>query len=480
MAKAKRELYSRNLAGTCAAGFFWLAAAVAAQGAVCDVTKYGATGNGKSLDTAAIQKAIDACHAAGGGSVVFNNGRFLSGTIFLKSNVTLRIETGAVLLSSANIADFEVKQAGALKVPANGEVADELGVHHIGHHLIYADNADNIAIEGGGTIDGQGDMYFDKDLKPRPRPSPLIEIWNSRDIRIQDITILKTPGWAIHPKNCDRVKIRGISLINNFNAINTDGIDPDSSRNVIISDSYIEAGDDCIVLKTTNRGGEIRPTENVTVTNCVLLSAASALKLGTESWGDFRHCVFSNCVIRQARTGIALLAKDGGTMEDVRFENITMQTQPKWNKGVEWPIQFDIERRSEKSKLSHIRDVSLSDITMVTKGRVLISGMPESLIDTLTMRNVTMRITGYEQIKTAHKNRGGNGGLKDAVDFGSTPSALIFGHAKNVDLSGVQVIWPEGGTEDRSAIFASNVQGLTTSGLRAPASGKAKAIVMEQ
>ncbi len=393
--------------------------------------------------------------------MLFSNGRFLSGTIFLKSNITLRIEPGAVLLGSTNVADF-----GAAKV-ASGEVADEVGAHHVGLHFIYADNVDNIAIEGGGVIDGQGDTFFDKDMKARPRPSPYIEIWNSRDIRIQDITILKTPGWAIHPKNCDRVKIRGITLLNNFLAINTDGIDPDSSRNVIISDSYIEAGDDCIVLKTTNRGGPVMPTENVTVTNCVLLSAASALKLGTESWGDFRHCVFSNCVIRQARTGIALLAKDGGTMEDVRFQNITMQTQPKWGKGVEWPIQFDIEKRSEKSKISHIRDVSLSDISMVTKGRVLIEGMPESLIDTLTMHHVIMRITGYEQIKNAHKNRGGNGGLKDAVDFGSVPSALIFGHARNVDLGDIRVIWPEGPAEERDGLFTTNVTGLTTTNMHA-------------
>ena len=316
-------------------------------------------------------------------------------------------------------------------------------------------------------------------MKPRPRPSPYIEIWNSRDIRIQDITILKTPGWAIHPKNCERVKIRGINLINNFNAINTDGIDPDSSRNVIISDSYIEAGDDCIVLKTTNRGGITSPSENVTVTNCVLLSAASALKLGTESWGDFRHCVFSNCVIRQARTGIALLAKDGGAMEDVRFQNITMQTQPKWGKGVEWPIEIDIEKRAENSRLSHIRDVALSDISMVTRGRVLIEGMPESLIDTLTMRNVIMRITGYEQIKGAHKNRGGNGGLANAVDFGSVPAALIFGNARNIDLDDVRVLWPEGSAEDRSGLFTSNVTGLNTSNMHAPASGKAPPVVQK-
>jgi polygalacturonase len=468
MAKAKRQIHPGNLARACAAGFL-LSVCSVAQAAVCDVTKYGATGNGKSLDTAAIQKAIDACHAAGGGTVLFNNGKFLSGTIFLKSNITLRIEPGAVLLGSTDIKDFAVNRPGAVKA-ASGEVADELGAHHIGYHFIYADNVDNIAIEGGGVIDGQGDTFFDKDMKARPRPSPYIEIWNSRDIRIQDVTILKTPGWAIHPKNCDRIKIRGINLINNFMAINTDGIDPDSSRNVIISDSYIEAGDDCIVLKTTNRGGVIAPSENVTVTNCVLLSAASALKLGTESWGDFRHCVFSNCVIRQARTGIALLAKDGGTMEDVRFQNITMQTQPKWGKGVEWPIEIDIERRNEKSRLSHIRDISLSDISMVTKGRVLIEGMPESLIDMLTMRDVIMRITGYEVIKGAHKNRGGNGGLADAVDFGSVPSALIFGHAKNVSLSGIHVIWPEGEAQERTGVFTSNVTGLSTSDMHTPAS----------
>lgn len=232
-------------------------------------------------------------------------------------------------------------------------------------------------------------------MKPLPRPSPLIEIWDSHGIRIQDITILKAPAWTIHPKNCDDVRIRGISLLNNLRGINTDGIDIDSSRNVIISDSHIEAGDDCIVIKTTNRGGGVPgpdgspagtiipagPVENVTVTNNVLVSAAAALKLGTESYGDFRHIVFSNNVIRESRTGIALLAKDGGDMEDIRFQNIVMTTAPKWGQGVEWPIEVDIGKRT-----------------------------PESPIENISFRNVLLRMTGYEKIDRVKKMTGGSKG----------------------------------------------------------------------
>jgi len=159
-------------------------AAAADFAPVFNVRTYGAAGNGATLDSAAIQKAIDSAGSAGGGLVYFPAGQFLSGTITLRSNVTLYLSPGAVLLGSKRISDYSPK------------------------HLIYATGVSNIAIEGGGTIDGQGDAFLDKDLKPLPRPSPLIEIWNSHGIRIEDITIRKAPAWTIHPKNCDDVKIR--------------------------------------------------------------------------------------------------------------------------------------------------------------------------------------------------------------------------------------------------------------------------------
>jgi polygalacturonase len=131
---------------------------------VYNVRTFGATGDRKTLDTAAIQKTIDAAHAGGGGVVYFPAGAFLSGTVFLKSNVTLYLAPGATLLGSTRIQDYNPK------------------------HLIYAKDVENIAIEGGGTIDGQGDAFLDKDLKPLPRPSPLIEIWDSRGIRTRSVT----------------------------------------------------------------------------------------------------------------------------------------------------------------------------------------------------------------------------------------------------------------------------------------------------
>jgi hypothetical protein len=164
-------------------------------------------------------------------------------------------------------------------------------------------------------------------------------------------------------------------------------------------------------------------------------------------------------VIRNSRTGIALLAKDGGTMEDIRFSNITMQTSPKWGQGVEWPIVVDVERRAPESKLSHIRDVSFSDITVVTKGRILVEGMPESPIERLSFHNVFLRVTGYEKLEGMKKLRGGTvKGAKDNVDYGPTPAAIILAHAKPITIDSLDIAWP--GPAQREVIFTDRVEDL--------------------
>jgi hypothetical protein len=208
------------------------------------------------------------------------------------------------------------------------------------------------------------------------------------------------------------------------------------------------------------------------VTNCVLVSAASALKLGTESYADFRHILFSNVVIRDSRTGLALLAKDGGTMEDVRFQNISMTTQPKWGQGVEWPIEVDIDKRTPQSKLSHIRDVAFSDITMYTKGRVLVEGTGDSPIERVSFRNILVRVPGYENIQKVKKLNGGTTqDVKGLPDYGPTPAAMIFAFTKGLWLDGIATEWPAtASVPDRAAIFGDRLEDVLITNFQGRAS----------
>jgi len=416
-----------------------------------DIRNQGARGDGKTNDAAAIQKAIDACTGAGGGVVYFPPGTYVSGTLFLKNHVTLHLSPGATLRASRNLADYEPR------------------------HLIYARDASQIAIEGGGMIDGQGDMSWDANFRRRTeRLGPLIELVGCRDVRIQEVHIRNSPRWTIHPKNCDRVWIRAISIITDLRGPNTDGIDPDSSRNVLISDCYIETGDDCIVLKTTKDlpwiaggyGEPVQPCENVTVTNCTLITTASALKLGTESFAGIRHCVFSNCVIGDSSTGITLFAKDGGTFEDVSFSNISVQTRPETGARISWPIAIDLEKRWKDSAVGAIRDVSFSDIEITTSGRVLVAGMPERPLENISFRNIRMRVSGFEPVERAGKPRGGTAQpASREADYGPVPSAMIFANIRDLDIRDVRVCWDAAvPPQERHAVYAARIDGLRIDG----------------
>ena len=148
---------------------------------------------------------------------------------------------------------------------------------------------------------------------------------------------------------------------------------------MFISDSYIETGDDCIVLKTT-AGAAFRHGrgENVTVTNCIPLSDHTALKLGTESHGDFRHCNFCDCVIRRTRVGLGIYAEDGGTFEAVSFSGITMETYPTHPDKIEYPIFVDLEKHQQDSRQFRVLDTSFNDLTIHTRSRALVGACPSS------------------------------------------------------------------------------------------------------
>jgi hypothetical protein len=283
-------------------------------------------------------------------------------------------------------------------------------------------------------------------------------------------------------------------MISDMRGPNTDGIDPDSSSNVFISDSYIETGDDAICLKTGRRADSkpVRPCRNVTVTNCVLISDDSAIKLGTASYGDFRDCTFSNCAITGTRYGIAMYIKDGALVEGIQFSNITIDTSvahynrqtKSTREWIEYPIFLDLEKRTDESILSRLRDVSFSDINIRTKGRVLVGGIPERPLENLSFRNITMRVTGFEPVEKQKKPRG-VAKIRPSTpetDYSTVPAAMIFANVRGLNLRDIRVLWDTAaGAQDRHALYAGRVDDLAIEGFEGEAAGtKLAAIGLEQ
>lgn len=382
------------------------------------VRDYGAKGDRTTLDTKAIQAAIEAASKAGGGTVVLPAGNYLSGMIRLRSHVSLQLDPGATLWASTERRDYDKGYS----------------------HLILADGVEHVAILGQGTIHGQGTADLGRRGVKEVMPSFRTHIMLFRDCRnvtIRDITILYSDSWTIHLQRCDTVYIDGVTILNNYYRTNSDGIDPNSCRNVHISNCHIVAGDDCIVLKST----EAYPCENVVVTNCTVETIASALKLGTESKGDFRNIHFSNCTIRNSPVGIGFYMKDGATMERVTFTNISIESSSPTLRSV-YPIFMDIEKRNVNSKIGRIRDVTFRDIQIHTGQGSLIQGMPESPIENLTLQNITIRVDEAADQSKRSKPVGGTRTLRDQRDtqFARQPAYLIAAHVRGLLLDNVRVL----------------------------------------
>ena len=343
-----------------------------------DVRDYGAKPDGQTICTKSIQKAIDACSQSGGGTVYFPPGTFLSGTIYFKTGVTLRLAPGSTLLGSKNLKDY----------PPTVQAFRSYTDNYTDKSLIYGENVERIAITGSGTIDGQGGS-FKGPYKVRPY---MIRFSQCRNVTVKDITLRNSPMWVQHYFACDDVRITGVtvrSLVNH----NNDGINIDSCRRVIISDCNIESGDDAIVLKSTSA----RICRDVAVSNCVLSSRCNALKMGTESNGGFKNIVMTGCSIYDTRlAGVALEIVDGGIMDRVIVSNITM------NK-IGAPIFLRLGNRArpfkkdmEKPDIGVMRNITISNIeaTGANPTGCAISGLPEAKIENVTLSNLRLSFQG--------------------------------------------------------------------------------------
>lgn len=285
---------------------------------VYNIMDYGATGDGKTDDAAALQAAIDRCSKSGGGRVVVPAGHtFLCSPFRLASFVELHLEPNSCLLANP---DEAVYTQSAFR-ENRGE----------GMMWIYGKDLKQVSITGTGTIDGNGVAFMGKELEDSyelkpvtdfdPRPHVLTLV-NAEKVVIRDVTIRNSAYWTVHLIGCNDASIDGISILNNLKIRNGDGIDVDHSKNVRIANCHIESGDDCICLKNRREFEEYGSCEDVVVTNCTMVSRSCAIKIGSENMDRINNVLFNNCIIKDSNRGIGIQNRDEGTVTNVIFSNM--------------------------------------------------------------------------------------------------------------------------------------------------------------
>ncbi len=352
---------------------FWFSAP--AMAVSLNVADFGAVGDGKTLNTAAIQSAIDACNKKGGGVVRLGVGEFLSGTLNLKDNVTLRLEAGAVLLGSTNIADYV----------AVDEFKDGLC-------LVAAVSARHVGIEGAGKIDGQGKALVAKLRAAGKTARPFLIRWiKCQEVDVSDVRLEQSAMWVMHVYQCKDVRVDSVAIVSHATS-NNDGIDIDSSDTVRINNCDIDTGDDSICMKTTSPAA----CHDITVSNCKLKSNCGAIKFGTESVGDLDGVHISDChIVRADLAGIKLFSVDGAHVRNVDISNITMDDG-------KVPIFLRLGSRlktwhtgDEKRDVGSFENVRIEKFH--GKGEspgILISGVPGHDVEGVTLNDVDLDLTG--------------------------------------------------------------------------------------
>ncbi len=467
------------LAGACAAslGSSWASVHIdsdqeTVRDGLFDVKAFGAAGLRSQNATGACQAAIDACTAAGGGTVRVPPGEYSVGTIQLKDNVTLHVEAGATLFLIQDNTQFP-----------RGRRA-----------MVFAENAANISVTGRGTLDGLAQYEFVAMRGIDPEIAQEIEIAraagldmrryyrigvqtymfilnNCRNVLLRDISIVHSPLWNVRLNDCDRVHVRGVYIYSDLEkGVNADGIDIVSSRNVTISDSIIETADDAIVLKSIARDGQpARPTENVTVTNCVLTSSSTALMIGTETQADVRHVLFNNCVIRNSNKGFGINVQDGAIVSDVVVSNLTVETGRRhWNWwGSAEMCKLVLKRRTPASRLGAIRDIVVDNVIAHPRGTSTIVGHAERPIENIRLSNIDITMLP-----------------ENAADKRAT-HGLYLEHVRGARIRDLSVRWSEEAVEAKwqSALVLRHVSEFEIAGFtgrQGIKAGNHPAIVLDQ
>ena len=429
--------------------FIVFAARAANQPGSYNVLEYGALGDGTNNDTAAIQKAVDACAAGGGGQVLLPGGKtFLAGAITLRSGLDFHLARGAILKGSPRWQDYG--EAGA---------------------LLFAKDAMDVSISGDGVLDGNDHALWQKLAdeqadgnvnKPGWWPQSFCGVWwpfgrsatdkslaagrpmvviliGCKHVRVRDITIRNAPSWTVHPVGCEDMVIDSISILNDWNVPNNDGLDLDHCRNVRVANCHIDTADDGIVIKNTPNFARYGRTENITVTGCTIASRSCALKLDEiYTSPGVRNVVFDACVIFRSNRGLCIQSRDIGDIENILFSNITIETQLQTSKwwGAGEPIHISHLPRHPDTKIGHVRQIRFSNILCKGESGIYLRGCVAQPLEDLVFDSVRVEVG---------KSTGVPGGFYDDRPTGTAAGGQFTGIYTNA-IAG---------------IFARYVNGLT-------------------
>ena len=430
-----------------------LALGISAQAQVyLNVLKFGVKNDSSKLATEGIKKAIATAVKQGGGTIYFPAGKYKTGPIELKSNITIFIDAGAELHFTD---DFD---AYLPMVPSRWEGTDVINFSP----LFYAYKAENIAIKGRGLIDGHGKKWWaysevhvkniptskwqeefkrlNKDVLAPDLPGwiekgflrpPFIQPMFCKNVQIEGITIKNSPFWTVNPEFCDNVTIHGVT-IENPHSPNTDGINPESCSNVHISNCHISVGDDCITIKSgKDRSGRKRhiPAENYTITNCTMLSGHGGVVIGSEMSGGVKKIVISNCIFDGTDRGIRIKTARGrgGVVEDIRVDNIVMKNIKE--QAIVLDMQYaktTVEPISERTPI--FRNIHFSNITAQGNQAGYLNGLEELPIEDISFQDLNF----------------------------DTQSGFVIKNSKNIQFDNVRV-----NTERGAVIKAENSQQIS-------------------
>jgi len=442
-----------------AAVLFFFGTVCRADNGVYNITDYGAKGDGKTINTAAIQSAIDACNKAGSGRVLVPSGKFVTGTIIMKDNVELHVSHGAILQGALGPENYPLQP--------KPEFRSYIFQSHRWYSLIYAEKAKHIAVTGTGTIHGPGKHFRATDwiIRGKWARNPRIILFVScKDIRVQDIHFRDSTFWIQHYINSENIIVRGVEVFSRTPAPNqsNDGINMDGCNQVTVSDCIFNTGDDSIVFKSTG------PTvcKNIAVTNCVVTSGGHGIKFGSESHGGYENISVSNCTIRGCRGGaIGLYINDGGTLQRVTISNITAE-----NSRI--PIAIRLTDRGRKYRpdierpgVGVIRDITISNVNIRgtnDNAPMQFEGLNGSHpLENISLNNIRISINGGPILRD-YRNR--------------KRASILYGHhIKGLRISNMQLVTDK--PDERQPIVLWNIDGLVLDSIDSPESSKGLAMI---